>query len=146
MEVADGGEEDESSDSNQKEDSECSSTDDGVEDKLVLEGESTNELGVADPESLTLQEETEISQQERISKPLEEPPDTEGESVPEANESGDADEGRAARRKRLAAREPLDVKGVVVRELQKKRAKEEHKHHSKKGVGRAGRMKGSKAK
>lgn len=146
MEVADGDEEDDSSDSDQKGDSEYSIIDDRVQGELVLEGDSTNELGAADPESFTLQEETEISQQERISTPVQEPLDTEDESVPEANESGDADEGRAARRKRLAARGPLDVKEIVVKELQKKRVKEEHRHHSKKGVGRAGRMKGSKAK
>lgn len=143
MEVADGGEEDESSDSNQKEDSEYSSTGDRVEGESVPEGDSTNELGAADSES---QETAEIPQHERISTPVQELPDAGDESPPEANETRDTDEGRAARRKRLAARGPLDVKEVVVRELQKKRAKEEHRHHSKKGVGRAGRMKGSKAK
>ena len=145
MEVADGGEEDES---DQNEDSEYSGTDDRAEGESVPEGDGTNPLGTADLESLTLQEETEVSQRERISTPIQESFDTGDESLPEGNDhqSGDADEGRAMRRRRLAARGPLDVKDVVVRELQKKRAKEEHKYHSKKGVGRAGRMKGSKAK
>ena len=146
MEVADGGEEEDPSDSDQKEDSEYSITDDRVQGELVLECDNTNKSGAADLESFILQEKTEIFQQERIPTPVQEPLDTEDESLPEANESGDAAEGRAARRKRLAARGPLDVREIVVKELQKKRVKEEHRHHSKKGVGSAGRMKGSKAK
>ena len=72
------------------------------------------------------------------------PPDTEDGLQPEANdhESRGADEGRAARRKRLAATEKVDIKVVIVRELQRERAREEHRYHSKKGLGRAGRMKG----
>ena len=110
---------------------------------MVPEGDSTIDLDAAAPEPPILQEETEISQQERIYTS-----DTENGTLPKPNdhESGATDEGRAARRKRLAAREKAGVKEVVVRELQKERTKEEHKYHSKKGVGRAGRIKGSKAK
>jgi RIO kinase 2 len=140
MEVAEENEEGESNGS----DEEYSWTDNGVE------GDGTNDLDAADPEPPTLQEGTETPQYECTLTPVQDPPgtDTEGESLPKANdqESEDVDEGRVARRKRLAAREKVDVKEVVVRELQKKRAKEEHKYHSKKGVGRAGRMKGSKEK
>lgn len=112
---------------------------------MVSEGHGTNDLGCADPEPPTLQEGTEISQQECISTPVQSLPDG---SLPEANdhESENADEGRVARQERIATREKVDVKEVVIRELQKKRAKREQKYHSKKGVGGAGRMKGSKAK
>ena len=101
-------------------------------------------LGAAGSEPTTLQDETEVFLQERASTVVQVPEGTEDESLPEANdhESGDADEGRAARRKRLAAREKVDIKEVIVRELQKKRANEEHRYHSRKGLGRAGRMKG----
>jgi len=107
-------------------------------------GDGTNNSDATDSEPPILQDETEVPQQERTSTVVQVPPDTEDESRPEANdhERGDVDEGRAARRKRLAATEKVDIKEVIVRELQKKRAKEENRYHSKKGLGRAGRMKG----
>ena len=111
---------------------------------MAPKGDGTNPLSATGSEPSTLRDETEVSQQERASTVVQVPQGTEDESLLEANdhESGDADEGRAARRKRLAAREKVDIKEVVVRELQKKRANEEHRSHSRKGLGRAGRMKG----
>ena len=111
---------------------------------MVLEGDGTNNSGAADSEPPTHRDETEVSQQERTSTTVQVPRDADDESLPEADdhESGDADEGRAARRKRLATRETVDIKEVIVRELQKKRAKEEHRYNARKGLGRAGRMKG----
>jgi len=111
---------------------------------VVLEGDSSYNLDAADPEPPTLEDETEVPQRGCTSTTVQVPPDTVDESRPEANDhkSGDADEGRAARRKRLAAREKVDIKDVVVRELQQKRTREEHRYHSKKGVGRAGRVQG----
>jgi hypothetical protein len=111
---------------------------------VAPEGDGANNLDAADFEPLTLQDETEVPQQEPTSTVVQVPPDTEDGSRPEANdhENGDADEGRAARRQRLAATEKVDIKEVIVRELQKKRAREEHRYHSKKVLGRAGRMKG----
>jgi RIO kinase 2 len=135
-------------DSDEEEDLQYFGGDDGVESVAVPEEDDTNNLGVTDPEPPTLQEGTGISQHEPISMVVQGPPGSEDEPIPEVNDhaSGDVNEGRAARRKRLAARERVSVKEVVVRELEKERAKEEHKYHSKKGVGGAGRMKGSKAK
>ena len=119
---------------------------------MALKGDGTNNLGAADSEPPTLRDETEVSQREHASTIVQVPRDAEDGSLPEADdhesgdaddhEGGDADEGRAARRKRLATREQVDIKEVIVRELQKKRAKEEHRYHARKGLGRAGRMKG----
>ena len=111
---------------------------------MTLKSDGRNNLGAADSEPPTLRDETEVSQQEHASTIVQVPRDAEDESLPDADdhESGDADEGRAARRKRLATRETVDIKDVIVRELQKKRAKEENRYHARKGLGRAGRMKG----